>query len=245
VSRWLTLLICLLLAAPAVAAIDFENDDGDDYLTASGQFFTGGGSTPPFSFIFWFVLEDGATDLARWASWGSNLNRFLGHAYATNAGFQARNTTAYEALSGNAALDDVAYAYAATAASATDRRVVLAGDWANSGTSTSSSNPNSASLARIGWAQDGLNTHDGLWWGSSVYADAVSRSQIEGLAAGLHPFSIRSETLTHYWSMRGNTGDAVGTVYDRVGSLDMTAVGAPVYAETPPKIKHHYHHMGG
>lgn len=91
--------------------------------------------------------------------------------------------------------------------SATDRRVVLNGDWANSGTNTTDATPASLGQTHIAGllvANDNPNHGlDGDLAEAAIWSVALVQAEVEALANGVSPLLIRPDQLWAYWKLYG------------------------------------------
>lgn len=121
-------------------------------------------------------------------------------------------------------------------ASATSRRSVLNGNWAESGTSTTSRTPTGITDLTIGaFPNNGTPTNewDGYLGHVAVWSIGLSQANVEALAAGANPLTIESANLVAYWPMQG---DLTAALLDVVGGYNLTAVNNTAYSSDDPTV---------
>lgn len=108
--------------------------------------------------------------------------------------------------------------------SATDRRVVLDGVWASSGTNTTSRVLASLDDFGIGVFPSATpgNNADGIIEHVAVWTVALAQSEVESLAAGAHPYQVQRASLVFYFPGTSQSQR------DLAGSVVLT--GAPTWA---------------
>lgn len=108
-------------------------------------------------------------------------------------------------------------------ASATDHRIILDGDIANQGTSSTNMSPDSLLASAI--ARSSMNGNVGH---VAVWNVVLSDNEIISLAAGVSPLRIRRDNLINYWPINGQSPEI-----DIVGGLSMMISGNPTKNEEP------------
>jgi len=231
----LLLLLCSLVFAGGVAhlreaeaARDFDLIVGEVLSTDSDLV-----GSPPFTVSVWFYSTDDTINTVLFyagdkddnddsAFWLRPLSTNVVWWSAIESGAaNAATTTTFTVNTWNHAC--------AVEASATDRRVYLNG--AGKGTNTTSKVP--AGIDRTTLTADN-DTAQGFPFAGSVahvaiWNVALSDAEVNALAKGAHPYTIKRGALTHYWPIRGDSPEI-----DLVGGANLTVSGTPVQIGSPP-----------
>ena len=116
--------------------------------------------------------------------------------------------------------------------SATSRRSVLNGDWANSVESTQDATIPAPVEMQIGQLKDGGSTRNfsGRIAEVAIWNVALIQVEVEQLSRGISPLRIRPENLVAYWPIFG-----IGSPEpDYIGTANMAITGSPSVADHPP-----------
>lgn len=122
---------------------------------------------------------------------------------------------------------------AAIFTSATSRRVVVDGDWANA-----TENTGSAAAPTAGWNRLEVAAYGpGNWFNGqvahvAVYTAALTEAEVDTLAAGGHPYSVQNANCVNYWPMPGNASPEP----DSKNNYDLTLYNSPAQGIGPPSV---------
>ena len=152
--------------------------------------------------------------------------------------FYAADTAGNSAITTNTTATMTASAWnhaVGISTSAASRRSVLNGNWAESGTNTTSRTPTGVTDLTLGVFPNGgspSNEWNGYIAHVAVWDIALSQAEVEALAGGANPLTIQNANLVAYWPMTDS-----GTVTeDVVGTNDLTLSGNTAYNAAAPTV---------
>lgn len=213
------------MAATARGDFDFEKDTTNSIETGSALL------AYPFSVDLVFTPESHTTQGCVW-SMADNAGATNYHQLVITTGALARYACSdaggnVNASSTNTFTDGVRAHICLVATSATDRRVILAGDWANSGTNATSRTPaglDNTVIGRVTTNSPG-NYADGVISQVAMWSVALTQSDVESLAANAHPYQIQRGALVCYMpTISGST-----TPFDACGNVQFGTGTAPTW----------------
>ncbi len=119
------------------------------------------------------------------------------------------------------------------AAADDDRRSILNGNWANSGTSSVSKDQwaflDNFNVGRMYMTSTGYDYVDGKIGMVTVFNVALSQAQVEALAAGFHPKLVAPNNIVAHWELMRDPND-------RWGTNNLTEQGTPSYVSDFPPV---------
>jgi Concanavalin A-like lectin/glucanases superfamily len=204
----------------------------------------------PFTLAFWFripTLPTVGEDVFSMMSMGSASANEYFDCQVRYTG--AIRTQAYSAgnvniEASNSVTTGAWQHFALVCASASSRRVILNGDWANSAWTDEANTPSVSriSLGVLWFNTDFYNYLEGLlahaaWWNTDL-----SQAQIEGLAgtfsggtqsgSGDNPLAVQNANLVSYWPLAGDASPEP----DEKGSNDLTLYNSPTNGASDPTV---------
>jgi len=184
-------------------------DGSGDYLTQASEVVNEDG---PFTVSIWAYPEGSDLDVVWWQ--GEDGTFSDGHDIATRGDLPSSEVGLTTYVSGSESYAATSNAFNSSAwnhicgivTSTTSRRIILNGDWSNSGTSTTSRNLSTSDTMRV--ARPGHTSSvdfDGRLAQLALWTAALVQWEVEALADGAHPLLIRPASLKEIWMIAGDS----------------------------------------
>lgn len=196
----LALLVGLAVAPTTHAGLDFEKDTSNGIYASSAVC-----TDYPFTVSCFFTPEtnSGITQTLVGIADNAVTNRGIQLAFTTGSAvnaFAGDGSGTTSATTTNTSASSARVHCCGIFTSATDRRSILAGVWASSGTSSTSRALSSLDNTSIGIFQSSSpgNPTDGVLDNVAIYNVALSQAEVESLAAGENPYQIQRGHLVFF-----------------------------------------------